>query len=30
IVYVIDCGYVRLKLFNPEFGFEVLTTLPIT
>ncbi|CAF1620772.1 unnamed protein product, partial [Adineta ricciae] len=30
IVYVIDCGYVRLKLFNPEFGFEVLTTLPVT
>jgi ATP-dependent RNA helicase DDX35 len=30
IVYVIDCGHVRLKLFNPEFGFEVLTTLPIT
>lgn len=27
---MIDCGYVRLKLFNPEFGFEVLTTLPIT
>ena len=30
IVYVIDCGFVRLKLFNPEFGFEVLTTIPIT
>lgn len=27
---MIDCGFVRLKFFNPEFGFEVLTTIPIT
>lgn len=30
IVYVIDCGFVKLRAFNPKSGIETLTATPIS
>ncbi|KAL2041134.1 hypothetical protein N7G274_006078 [Stereocaulon virgatum] len=30
IVYVIDCGFVKLRAFNPKTGIETLTAIPIS
>lgn len=30
IVYVIDCGYVKLRAFDPRTGIETLTATPIS
>lgn len=32
IIYfiVIDCGFVKLKWFNPKFGADALITVPIS
>lgn len=30
IVYVIDCGFVKLRAFNPNTGIETLTSTPIS
>jgi len=30
IVYVIDCGFVKLKAFNPDSGIDALVTVPIS
>lgn len=30
IVYVIDCGFVKLRAFNPTTGIETLTATPIS
>jgi len=30
IVYVIDCGFVKLRAFNPKTGIETLTATPIS
>jgi ATP-dependent RNA helicase DDX35 len=30
IVYVIDCGFVKLRAFNPATGIETLTATPIS
>ncbi|KAI9661483.1 MAG: hypothetical protein M1831_003005 [Alyxoria varia] len=30
IVYVIDCGFVKLRAFNPSTGIETLTPTPIS
>ncbi|KAJ5112193.1 ATP-dependent RNA helicase DHX35 [Penicillium argentinense] len=30
IVYVIDCGYAKLRAFNPSTGIETLTAVPIS
>lgn len=30
IVYVIDCGFVKLRAFNPKTGIESLTATPIS
>lgn len=30
IVYVIDCGFVKLRAFNPRTGIETLTATPIS
>ncbi|PIB00833.1 putative ATP-dependent RNA helicase DHX35 [Cercospora beticola] len=30
IVYVIDCGFVKLRAYNPHTGIEALTTTPIS
>ena len=28
IIYVIDCGYVKMKVYNPKMGMDALTVLP--
>lgn len=30
IVYVVDCGYVKLRAYNPKTGIETLTPVPIS
>ena len=30
IVYVVDCGFVKLRAFNPNTGIETLTATPIS
>ena len=30
IVYVIDCGFVKLRTFNPNSGIELLTATPVS
>jgi ATP-dependent RNA helicase DDX35 len=30
ILYVIDCGYVKLRAFNPQTGIETLTATPVS
>ena len=30
IVYVIDCGFVKLRAYNPKTGIETLTPVPIS
>ncbi len=30
IVYVIDCGFVKLRTFNPKTGIETLTAIPVS
>ncbi|KAL1643656.1 hypothetical protein SLS58_004671 [Diplodia intermedia] len=30
IVYVIDCGYVKLRAYNPQTGIETLTATPVS
>ncbi|KAK2760902.1 hypothetical protein FQN54_002143 [Arachnomyces sp. PD_36] len=30
IVYVVDCGYAKLRAYNPTTGIEVLTAVPIS
>ncbi|KAL9636334.1 MAG: hypothetical protein Q9164_002880 [Protoblastenia rupestris] len=30
IVYVIDCGFVKLRAYNPQTGIETLTATPIS
>lgn len=30
IVYVIDCGFCKLKVYNPKVGMDVLTAFPIS
>lgn len=30
IVYVVDCGFVKLRAFNPKVGIETLTATPIS
>lgn len=30
IVYVIDCGFVKLRAFNPNSGIELLTATPVS
>ncbi|KAK8161030.1 P-loop containing nucleoside triphosphate hydrolase protein [Phyllosticta citrichinensis] len=30
IVYVIDCGFVKLKAYNPTVGIETLTATPVS
>ncbi|KAI4155084.1 MAG: hypothetical protein L6R39_001288 [Caloplaca ligustica] len=30
IVYVIDCGFVKLRTFNPQTGIETLTATPVS
>lgn len=30
IVYVIDCGYAKLRAYNPNTGIEILTAVPIS
>lgn len=30
IVYVIDCGFVKLRAFNPKTGIEALTATPVS
>lgn len=30
IVYVIDCGFVKLRAFNPRSGIETLTATPVS
>lgn len=30
IVYVIDCGYVKLRAYNPTNGIEILTAVPVS
>ncbi|WEW55682.1 RNA helicase [Emydomyces testavorans] len=30
IVYVIDCGYAKLRAYNPNTGIETLTAVPIS
>ncbi len=30
IVYVIDCGFVKLRAFNPKSGIESLTSTPVS
>ena len=30
IIYVIDCGFVKLRAFNPKSGIETLTATPIS
>ena len=30
IVYVVDCGYVKLRAYNPKIGIETLTPVPIS
>ena len=30
IVYVIDCGFVKLRAFNPDTGIETLTATPVS
>ena len=30
IVYVVDCGYVKLRAFNPKTGIETLTATPVS
>ncbi len=30
IVYVIDCGFVKLRTFNPKTGIETLTVTPVS
>lgn len=30
IAFVIDCGYARLRAYNPETGLEALVTIPVS
>ena len=30
IVYVIDCGYSKMKMFNPKMGMDALQVFPIS
>lgn len=30
IVYVVDCGYVKLRAYNPKTGIETLTATPVS
>lgn len=30
IVYVVDCGYAKLRAYNPSTGIDVLTAVPIS
>ena len=30
VVYVIDCGFVKLRAFNPKTGIETLTATPVS
>ena len=30
IVYVVDCGFVKLRAFNPKTGIETLTATPVS
>lgn len=30
ILYVIDCGYCKLKVFNPRIGMDALQVTPIS
>ncbi|KAF2203200.1 P-loop containing nucleoside triphosphate hydrolase protein [Delitschia confertaspora ATCC 74209] len=30
IVYVIDCGFVKLRAYNPKTGIETLTAVPVS
>ena len=30
IVYVIDCGFVKLRAYNPKTGIEILTATPVS
>lgn len=30
IIYVIDCGFVKLRAFNPKTGIETLTATPVS
>lgn len=30
IVYVVDCGYVKLRAYNPKTGIETLTPVPVS
>lgn len=30
IVYVVDCGFAKLRAFNPSIGIETLTAVPIS
>ena len=30
IVYVVDCGFVKLRAFNPDTGIETLTATPVS
>ena len=30
IVYVIDCGYAKLRAYNPSTGIDILTAVPIS
>ena len=30
IIFVIDCGYCKLKVFNPKIGMDALQVYPIS
>lgn len=30
VVYVVDCGFVKLRAYNPKTGIEALTAIPIS
>ena len=30
IMYVIDCGYCKLKVYNPKIGMDALQVFPIS
>jgi ATP-dependent RNA helicase DDX35 len=30
IVYVVDCGFVKLRVYNPQTGIETLTATPVS
>lgn len=30
VKYVIDCGLIKLKVYNPKLGMDMLTTIPIS